>query len=71
MQLPSCVSKSEERQPDRLGQTEAQVSLGVQLGLLQLPSPRADWPGNEAIPEHGVLIHHAGLVQIRDRELLS
>ena len=44
-QLPGWVSKSEERHP---------VAVGVQSGLLQLPSPRADCPENKAIPEHGV-----------------
>lgn len=53
-QLPGWVSKSEERHPEHLGQTEAQVAIGVQFGLLQIPSPRVNSPGNEAIPEHRV-----------------
>lgn len=53
-QLPGWVSESEERHPERSGQTGAQVALGVQFGLLRFPSLMPAGPGNEAIAEHRV-----------------
>lgn len=70
-QLSGWVSKSEERHPDHSGEAETQVTLRVQFGLLQLPSPRADCPGNEAIPEHGVPGTPRWVCANDNRELLS
>lgn len=47
-------------------------SLRVYFGLLRLPRPRADCPGNMAIPESmECQVDPAGLVQMKDRMLVS